>query len=35
MPIKNFENLNDRKLATLPDGRHSDGNNLYLFVRGG
>ncbi|MDE0854554.1 MAG: integrase arm-type DNA-binding domain-containing protein [Nevskia sp.] len=35
MPVKKFEALTDRKIATLSDGRHSDGNNLYLFVRGG
>jgi integrase len=35
MPFKNFENLTGQKLLELGDGRHSDGNNLYLCIRGG
>ena len=27
--------LSDRKILILPPGRHADGNNLYLHVRGG
>jgi integrase len=27
--------LTDRRIAASPDGRHADGNNLYLYVRGG
>jgi integrase len=35
MPFKNHENLTGKKLAALGEGRHSDGNNLYLYIRGG
>ena len=27
--------LTDRRIAASPDGRHADGNNLYLYIRGG